>query len=409
MDKLKRLKQLSVGLNTNFRNVSRFATGYPSIPRFETGSLQLDFALGGGLPVGRMSLFYGEKSSGKTTTAMRIAGLQQKLCANCRRPVSDIFIDKIYDEDTEELIDVEITGTCDCVKTGLYEVIKHPNEKIDDFRARKKVLAENSFEPFVVAFIDQEGSFDPVWARKVGLDPDLILLVEPETAEECIDIHETLIKSGIVDFIILDSIAAMTPSTEITESTEKWQQGLQARLLNKAFRKYISAVQATKREYNKYVTQIFINQLREKIGMMFGDNTTLPAGKGQRFSASIELKLWASQYEKDSAGSELIKDFIMQVGHSVKTNFKTEKNKTYTAQITGSYRMNLDTGTIEDDKLILQMCEKYGLIEKDGNKWKLGDNLSFNTKKEMEEHLIKPSIKKQISRHLLEKLLKKEI
>ena len=407
--KVEKLKALSKGFNKQYKNVSKYGKGYTNIKRFRTGSLQLDFALGGGFPVGRIGLFYGDKSCGKTTTALRIAGGQQNLCANCLRPVSDIHVDKIYDEETEDLIEVNITGTCDCVKTKIYESIKFPGETIPNYSERKKLLMENSFEPFIVAVVDVEGTFDHTWSKRLGLDPDRILLVEPETAEETIDIQDALIRSGTIDFIILDSIAAMAPSAEIEASTEKWQQGLGARLFNKACRKFVSSTQAVKREYNKNVTQIWINQPRQKIGVMFGDNMTLPYGMHQRFAASIELKMWPSKLEKTKASAEMIDEFKMDIGESVRTNFRTDKNKTYTAKIQGSYRMSLRDGSIDDEKLIFQMCEKYGLIFKEKKKWHLGENLDFDNEKLLREHLFKPEVVSQIKNHLLRKMVNREI
>lgn len=343
------------------------------MPRLPTGSLGLDIALGGGLPMGRVTMLYGQKSSGKTTTAYRIAGLAQKHCANCLR-LCDTFVEEIEG-------DFEQMGVCSCYSEGIYKPRKHPGEKVAEYKERVKVYESNSYEPFTVAVVDLEGSYDSSWARSLGLDERLIIYVRPDTAEEAIDVYDSLMRTGAVDLFILDSIAAMTPSKEVEESTEKWQQGLQARLVNKFCRKSQSTANAIAREYGRAPTQIWINQVRQKIGVMFGSNETVPGGMGQGFATSCEVKLWANDFATDTFS--ISSKEKMESAKSVRVNFKVNKNKTAPPKRTGNYVMSLHDGSVDDLKLVYALAERYGEIEKIGpTKWRLGVN-EYKSKKAM--------------------------
>jgi protein RecA len=342
------------------------------IPRLETGSLSLDIALGGGIPVGRTTMFYGEKSSAKTTTAYRTAALAQSLCANCLRHV-DTEVVEGADEETGEVEWVQ-KGTCDCAQSGLFVPKQYPDEKKADFADRVDRYSENSYEPFRVAIFDFEASFDRNWASKLGLDERLILYVRPDTAEEGIDIYDSLLRTGAVDLMILDSLAAMTPSKEVEESTEKWQQGLQARLLNKFCRKTQSSINAVSREYGRTPTQIWINQIRMKIGVVFGNPETVPGGLGQGFVTSCEVKLWTSSYDVQDIESVPGKEKDLKIAKSVMVNFAVEKNKTAPPKGRGSYTMMLADGSVDQVNLYVSLCERYGELSRDGSKWVLGIN-----------------------------------
>ena len=206
---------------------------------------------------------------------------------------------ELFDENTGE-VEYEQRGHCDCFALEMFEAIQYPDEKKQDFNDRVSRYHENSYEPYTIALIDMEGSFDHEWAANLGLDERTIVYVRPDTAEEAIDIYDSLMRTGAVDMMILDSIAALTPSKEVEESMEKWQQGLQARLVNKFIRKVQASANAVYQDYGRMVTQVWINQVREKIGVMFGDNTTIPGGKGQGFATSVEVKMWTSAYEVET-------------------------------------------------------------------------------------------------------------
>lgn len=364
-------RSLEIGLNTI------------EMKRLPTGSVGLDLALGGGLPYGRVSMFYGNKSSGKTTTSYRIAGKCQELCANCLRPAEfeELKGGDAYDEDGSP---VAPKGFCDCYKTGLYKPVQYPDEKKLDFNERMKRYADNSYERFWVAIIDVEASYDHKWATKLGLKPYGAVFSKPGSAEEAIDVVDHLVRTGSVDMVVLDSIASLTPAKEIEESVEKWQQGLQARLVNKFCRKIGATLNDVGKEYGRTPTVIFINQVREKIGVMFGSNETVPGGRGQGFVTSTEIKMWANDYERDK-----LTGLDFETTRSVRINFKVEKNKTAPPKRTGSYVMSLEDGSIDDQKLLTDFAEGYGVFSKEGKVWEaLGTE--FKTKKSAVEFLMRP-------------------
>ena len=363
--------------------------------RLPTGSLGLDLALGGGLPYGRISMFYGAKSSGKTTTAYRIAAQCQHLCANCLRPAQfeELSEDDMYDEDGTLRAP---EGYCDCVKEGIYTPVQYPEEKKADFHARVKAYQENSYERFWVALVDVEGSYDHRWATNLGIKPYGVVFSKPATAEEAIDVMDHLARTGAVDMIVLDSIAALTPSKEVEESMEKWQQGLQARLVNKFCRKINSSLNDTGKDYGRTPTCIFINQVREKIGVMFGSNETLPGGRGQGYVTATEVKMWANDYERDK-----LTGLDFETTRSVRINFKVEKNKTAPPKRTGSYVMSLEDGSINDSKLLIDFAEGYGVFGKQGKVWEaLGTE--FKTKKAGIEFLLRPENVERIKEMMIE-------
>jgi protein RecA len=364
-----------------------FGVGNMVIPRIETGSLSLDIALGGGVPVGRTTIFYGDKSSGKTTTAYRTAANAQKLCANCLRKTATKIVEN-EDEATGE-VTWHQDGHCDCYQRGMFVPRQYPDEKKDEYSARVEGYKSNSYEEFRVALFDYEGSFDLKWARQLGLDDRLILYVRPDTAEEGIDIYDSLLRTGSIDLFILDSLAAMTPSKEIEESMEKWQQGLQARLLNKFCRKTQSSVNSAARDFGRVPTQLWINQLRMKIGVMFGNPETMPGGMGQGFVSSCEVKLWSSGYdikEVEAIGGD---EKDLQVADSVRINFSVEKNKTAPPKGKGSYSMKLSGGFIDQLNIYVSLCERFGELAKDGAKWNLGMQ-TFTSKKAAIEAMQEP-------------------
>lgn len=348
------------------------------VPRISTGSLSLDVALGGGVPIGRTTILYGEKSSGKTTTSYRIAGHAQRLCANCYRPAKNYRVEQAFDPKTGECLNDDDgnpmyvqQGSCDCYSKGLFQPVKHPEEKKDAYAKRIESYAVNSYEPFIIALMDMEGAFDAHWALSVGFDMRVIVYDSPNTAEEAIDAYDALIQTGSVDMLILDSVAALVPSKEIEASAADWQQGLQARLINKLVRKVQGSVNGVAAEYGKKVTNLWINQVRQKIGVTFGNNEVMPGGQGQGFISSVEIKLWASTYESEEVGSVSGSDKDMTVANKVRINFRVEKNKTAPPKGVGSYTMFLSSGQIDQSGTIVSLLEQFDELIKDGARWNL--------------------------------------
>src|ERR1700710_3145296 len=162
----------------------------------------------------------------------------------------------------------------------------------------------------IVAFIDAEHALDPDYARAIGVDTDALLISQPDTGEQALEIADMLIRSGALDLIVVDSVAALVPRAEIEGEMGDSHVGLQARLMSQALRKITGALS------NSNTTAIFINQLREKIGVMFGSPETTTGGKALKFYASVRL---------DVRRIEALKDGTDAVGN--RTRVKVVKNK----------------------------------------------------------------------------------
>ncbi|MGY2060285.1 recombinase RecA, partial [Nocardia gipuzkoensis] len=162
----------------------------------------------------------------------------------------------------------------------------------------------------VAAFIDAEHALDPEYARKLGVDTDALLVSQPDTGEQALEIADMLVRSGALDLIVIDSVAALVPRAEIEGEMGDSHVGLQARLMSQALRKMTSALN------NSGTTAIFVNQLREKIGVMFGSPETTTGGKALKFYASVRL---------DVRRIETLKDGTDAVGN--RTRVKVVKNK----------------------------------------------------------------------------------
>ncbi len=162
----------------------------------------------------------------------------------------------------------------------------------------------------VAAFIDAEHALDPDYAKSLGVDTDALLVSQPDTGEQALEIADTLIRSGALDIIVIDSVAALVPRAEIDGEMGDSHVGLQARLMSQALRKIAGALSQSK------TTAVFINQLREKIGVMFGSPETTTGGKALKFYASVRL---------DIRRIETLKDGTDAVGN--RTRVKVVKNK----------------------------------------------------------------------------------
>ena len=162
----------------------------------------------------------------------------------------------------------------------------------------------------IAAFIDAEHALDPDYAKKLGVDTDALLVSQPDTGEQALEIADMLIRSGALDIIVIDSVAALVPRAEIEGEMGDSHVGLQARLMSQALRKITGALS------NSGTTAIFINQLREKIGVMFGSPETTTGGKALKFYASVRL---------DVRRIETLKDGTEAVGN--RTRVKVVKNK----------------------------------------------------------------------------------
>jgi len=172
------------------------------------------------------------------------------------------------------------------------------------------VVAEAQRNGGICAYVDAEHAMDPVYAAKIGVDVDELLISQPDTGEQALEIADMLIRSGAIDVLVVDSVAALTPRAEIEGEMGDSHVGLQARLMSQALRKLTANLNKTQ------TICIFINQLREKIGVMFGSPETTPGGRALKFYSSVRL---------DIRRIESIKDGVEVVGN--RTRVKVVKNK----------------------------------------------------------------------------------
>ena len=389
------------------------------IRRLPTGALDLDYATGGGVPVGRATTFFGEFSGGKSSSACRILGLGQGLCRRCLRPAKDVGAvppsKAVLEEDPQARWSG--VGICTCVKEGLVTMEvpgKDSSESAKAYKERLETWREaielNSYQEFITVWADPEDAFDNAWAEKLGADPKRIFFIRPTTGEEGVDMITALMGSGQVDLTVVDSLAHFIPRKEYEESAENWQQGLQARIVNKGIRKWFSAVLQAKREGFES-TQIWINQTRSKIGVMFGDPTVKPAGKGQDFAASVEIKFLKGKEEKieEQYGS---KKEVTVIPIKEQIRFKVTKNKTAaTKGVEGSYiQLMRDTdvakaGSVEEDEYVFKLAMHH-LVEKTKTGYKLGDREWTSQKAILVDLREDPALFKNVRDTLLTIMLK---
>lgn len=217
----------------------------------------------------------------------------------------------------------------------------------------------------ICAYVDAEQALNPDWMKMLGVDIDNLMLAQPTCGEDALDVTEMIVNSGIVDFVVVDSVAALTPRAELEGEMGDQSVGLQARLMSKAMRKLVSATAKMK------CSILFINQLREKIGIMFGNPETTTGGKALQYYASIRL----------DARKELVKQGTDVVGQKIR--LKTVKNKTYPPLKTTEVTLMYETG-FDINREYLQKAVEYDIIQKSGawysyNGTKLGQGEAAST------------------------------
>jgi recombination protein RecA len=298
------------------------------IPRFSSGSLSLDIALGGGIPLGRIIEIYGPESSGKTTIALHaIAEIQKK-----------------------------------------------------GGRA---------------AFIDAEHALDLTYAKKIGVDVDALLVSQPDDGEQALAITETLVRSGGIDLIVIDSVAALTPRAEIEGTMGDSHMGLHARLMSQALRKLTGIVSKTN------CTVIFINQIRMKIGVMFGNPETTTGGNALKFYASLRMDVRRIEKITEKLAEGATADGQEIVGN--RTRVKVVKNKVAPPFRQAEFDILYARG-ISKEGDILDLGQKYGVIEKSGAYLRYGEETLGQGREQARQFLIQnPKISAVLTKEIREK------
>lgn len=296
--------------------VSADEATFGHVKRISTGCFPLDYGLGGGLPVGRISCFYGHKSTSKTTNYLRALGNAQKMCSACWT----WSFDKFTGEEIE----------CSCGK-------------------RRKTVA---------TILDVEGTWDEDWSRNFIRIDDTVIISQPSNAEQAIDLAHAALKSQ-VDILLLDSIAFLQPTAEQERSAQDQLVGTQARLVGVAIRKFVSAINELGRTTGYRPSVWTTNQIRMKVGTIYGSPETVSGGLAAGFATSVEARTAVGKYEMDDVTGKPM---------SVEMKAKITKNKTAPAQMEIEWKVNLmknemkAVGEVYDEEWALSMGEKAGLV-----------------------------------------------
>ncbi len=246
------------------------------------------------------------------------------------------------------------------------------------------VIAEAQRNGGIAAFVDAEHALDPTYARKLGVNTDELLVSQPDTGEEALEITEALVRSGAIDIIVVDSVAALVPKAEIEGEMGDAHMGLQARLMSQALRKLTGIISKSN------TSVIFINQIRHKIGVMFGSPETTTGGNALKFYSSVRL---------DIRRIETLKNGEDSIGNRVRV--KVVKNKVAPPFRQAEFDIMYDSG-ISREGGIIDMASKFGIVKKAGTWYSYGEERigqgRENAKAFLKDH---PEVMKEIERKVL--------
>ena len=252
-------------------------------------------------------------------------------------------------------------------------------------------IAEAQKNGGIAAIIDAEHAFDRFYAQKLGVDIDNLLIAQPDNGEQALDIAEQLIRSSAVDLVVVDSVAALTPKAEIEGDMGDNKVGLQARLMSQALRKLTATISKTN------TTCIFINQLREKIGVMFGNPETTTGGNALKFYASVRIDIRKSTPVKD--GEEVL-------GHLTKV--KIVKNKVAPPFRKAEFDIMFGEGISKVGEII-DLGVEHGIIKKSGSWFSYGETKLAQGRDAVKQLLAdNPELAEELEAKIMEALKKKE-
>ena len=231
--------------------------------------------------------------------------------------------------------------------------------------------AQRQYPDMYAVKIDIEGTHDTIWSSKLGVDPERLYVFRPETGESAVDAADALVRTKEVSLVVIDSIAALTPMKEIDSSAEDALVGVQARLVGNMIRKVNSGL-ISERNRGHYVTIVFINQFRLKIGISFGDPRTIPGGKALEFSTSVQLII----KNKEQMGKD---EYDVETVEENEHAFDIKKNKINSGPRSGEFRirrvrdaeLGLEEGDVDDAGTMLAYAKKFGAYTGGGSAWTL--------------------------------------
>lgn len=241
------------------------------------------------------------------------------------------------------------------------------------------IIAETQKKGGVAAFIDAEHALDAQYARALGVDTNELYLSQPDTGEQALDICESLVRSSAVDIIVIDSVAALTPKAEIEGDMGDTHVGLLARLMSQALRKLTAITNRSK------TSVIFINQLREKVGVMFGNPETTPGGKALKYFASLRLDIRKADALKSDGGI---------IGN--RTKCKIVKNKLAPPFKVAEFDIIYGEG-ISQEGCLMDLGVEYGILTKSGSWFNYNEEKIAQGREKLREHLkANPELKVEI-------------